>query len=183
MFSVYNILFSLLCQTMPRRSSRRNRPPRFDAQAMSLGDLQALPKKSLVLLASTWNLVTTGTKAQIAQRVFENGLQHANPQDHPRSELHVNVNNSPSNSSTLSPVENINQPLSSGQLNQLRQLITEAINSDNRGPALGNPNVVGPLLSPVTTQAEHQHLTPATSRETNQDGSSPSVALGTRPCQ
>ena len=73
---------------------------------MSLADLQALPKKSLVLLASARNFVTTGTKAQIAQRVFENGFQRANPHDRPRSELHVDVNNGPSNSSTLSRADN-----------------------------------------------------------------------------
>ena len=39
---------------------------------MSFQDLQALPKKSLLLLALTRNLVTTDSKAQLAQRIFEN---------------------------------------------------------------------------------------------------------------
>ena len=82
---VFSVLYSVIRWTMPRRSHRRNRPASFDAQAMSLADLQALPKKSLVLLASARNFATIGTKAQIAQRVFENGLQRANPQDRPRS--------------------------------------------------------------------------------------------------
>lgn len=56
---------------MRRHSNRRNRPKSFDPKDMSFQDLQALPKKSLLLLASARNLVTTGSKAQLAQRIFE----------------------------------------------------------------------------------------------------------------
>jgi len=53
-------------------SNHRNHPKGFDPKAMSFQDLQALPKKSLLLLALTRNLVTTDSKAQLAQRIFEN---------------------------------------------------------------------------------------------------------------
>ena len=56
---------------MPRLANCRNRPVSLDPKSMSIADLQALPKKSLILLASARNLVTTGTKPLLAQRVFE----------------------------------------------------------------------------------------------------------------
>ena len=41
-------------------------------------ELNALPRNSLILLASAQNLVTTGTRARLAQRVYEHKHQHNN---------------------------------------------------------------------------------------------------------
>ena len=61
----------LVISIMRRHSNRCNRPKSFDPKAMSFQDLQALPKKSLLLLALAGYLVTTGTKAQLAQWIFK----------------------------------------------------------------------------------------------------------------
>ena len=51
---------------MPRRSNRRNGPARPNPEVMSVAELQALPRNSLILMASARSLVTTGTKNLLA---------------------------------------------------------------------------------------------------------------------
>ena len=41
------------------------------SHCQTLTELNALPRNSLILLASARNLVTTGTKRHLAQRVYE----------------------------------------------------------------------------------------------------------------
>ena len=61
----------LVISIMRRHSNRCNHLKSFDPKAMSFQDLQALPKKSLLLLALAGYLVTTGTKTQLAQWIFK----------------------------------------------------------------------------------------------------------------
>ena len=60
----------------PRPANRRNGAVTTDPKSLTLAQLNALPKNSLILLASARNLVTTGTRARLAQRIFEH--EHAN---------------------------------------------------------------------------------------------------------
>ena len=46
----------------PRPANRRNRAVTKDPKSLTLAQLNALPKNSLILLASARNLVTTGTR-------------------------------------------------------------------------------------------------------------------------
>ena len=62
---------------MPLRpGNRRNRAVTMDPKSLTLAQLNALPRNSLILLASARNLVTTGTRSRLAQRIFEH--EHAN---------------------------------------------------------------------------------------------------------
>ena len=65
---VLHFVFAIMS---PRPAKRRNRPVSLNLKTMSLAELNALPTNSLILLASARNLVTTGTKTRLAQRVFE----------------------------------------------------------------------------------------------------------------
>ena len=96
-------------------SNRRNRPASFNPKAMSVAELQGLPRKTLVLLASVQNLITTGSKAKIAQRVFV--YEHGNSC---RSAAIAATTNANDSSTAPSIEEPIDQPFSSGQLTQLR---------------------------------------------------------------
>ena len=129
---------------MPRRSNRRNGPARPNPEVMSVAELQALPRNSLILMASARNLVTTGTKNLLAQRVFEhehnkNNGAHANTQT---------LNNPP----TVPQREQ--QPdshFSAAQLSQLRDLVNEAVSSQRSGSLqLANSSVEVPPLSPAS---------------------------------
>ena len=58
--------------TMPPCSSKRcNRLVSLDPKSLTLAELKAPPRNSLILLASAQKLVTTGTKMGLAQRVYE----------------------------------------------------------------------------------------------------------------
>ena len=129
---------------MPRRSNRRNGPARPNPEVMSVAELQALPRNSLILMASARNLVTTGTKNLLAQRVFEhehnkNNGAHANTRT---------LNNPP----TVPQREQ--QPdthFSAAQLSQLRDLVNEAVSSQRSGSLqLANSSVEVPPLSPAS---------------------------------
>ena len=131
---------------MPRRSNRRNVPDDPNPEQMSVAELQALPRKSLVLMASERSLVTTGTKNLLAQRVFEHE--------------HKNINNVPANNhaNTAPPVPQRDPPppaslFSTAQLGQLRDLVNEAISSRRTSdPPLANPRLEVPPLSPASGQ-------------------------------
>lgn len=131
---------------MRRHSNRRNRPKSFDPKDMSFQDLQALPKKSLLLLASARNLVTTGSKAQLAQRIFEH--DHHNLPRHPAAT--TDQANIPLQSQNVIDVPNTDQTFTSGQLDQLRVLIAEAVGTESRRPA---GEITTNLLSPVSASS------------------------------
>lgn len=152
---------------------------------MSLPELQALPKKSLLLLASARNLKTTGNKAQLAQRVFEH--DHGNPPRRPAT--NTEPANAPTQATNIIDEANIKQPFSNGQLDQLRLLIAEAVGDEYPRPTGGNTT---PFLSPVTSHADHPQDRPGTTSGTHfgnlvgnqQDGFRLSTeSLGTRPPQ
>ena len=133
---------------MRPHSNHRNRPKSFDPKDMSFQDLQALPKKSLLLLVSARNLVTTGNKAQLAQRIFEH--------DNNNLPLHPAATTDQANipqlqSQNVVDVPNTDQTFTSGQLDQFRVLIAEAVGTESRRPA-GEINTA--LLSPVSTSSQ-----------------------------
>ena len=64
--------------TMPRAArTRRHVSNTVNPASMKLGQLLALPPQSLVLLASARHLVTTGSKARLAERIH--ACEHAIP--------------------------------------------------------------------------------------------------------
>lgn len=157
---------------MRRHSNRRNRPKSFDPKDMSFQDLQALPKKSLLLLASARNLVTTGSKAQLAQRIFEH--DHHNLPRHPAAT--TDQANIPLQSQNVIDVPNTDQTFTSGQLDQLRVLIAEAVGTESRRPA---GEITTNLLSPVSASS-----LPRAHDGLQQNGVLPSSnPLGTRPLE
>jgi len=129
---------------MPRSSNRRNRSADLDPKDMSLAQLQALPRQSLIPLAAARNLVTTGTTTRIAHRIFahEHHEVHAvrNPAPRPSSPQ-VDGENPRSSSSLAIPapltvqqpslpsISSSNSSFSSAQLNQLWDMIAEAVGS------------------------------------------------------
>ena len=69
----------------PRPLNFWNCPTSLDPTNLLLIELQALPRSSLILLALACNLVTTGTRTVLAERIFErdwvnkHGTQHVDP--------------------------------------------------------------------------------------------------------
>ena len=130
---------------MPLRSNRRNGPARPNPEVMSVAELQALPRNSLILMASARNLVTTGTKNLLAQLALEhehnkNNGAHANTRA---------LNNPPM------VLQRGQQPLdtqfSAAQLSQLRDRVNEAVSSQCSGSLqLANSSVEVPPFSPAS---------------------------------
>ena len=158
---------------MRRHSNRRNRPKSFDPKDMSFQDLQALPKKSLLLLASARNLVTTGSKAQLAQRILEHDNNNL---PRPPAATTDQANIPQLQSQNVIEVPNTDQTFTSGQLDQLRVLIAEAVGTESRRPA-GEINTA--LLSPVSASSQ-----PRAHDSFQQNGVLPSSnSLGPRPLE
>ena len=128
---------------MRRVWNRRNRPASFNQKAMSVAELQRLPKNTLVLLGSARNLITTGSKAQIDQSVFE--LERGES----RRSATIAVSPNADGIVTVASIEQtIDQPFSRGQLTKLRRLIAEVVGSEQRAPVLATPDPTVPLLFP-----------------------------------
>ena len=158
----------------PRPGNRRNRAVTMDPKSLTLAQLNALPRNSLILLASARNLVTTGTRSRLAQPIFKH--EHANnhtPQaiaPHlPASSENPGVSEGlecPSRStSRQQPSSTSGSPFSPDQLSQFRKLIAETVGSQRSGPGEA-PGLLAdmPLLSPAsplniaTTTATEQNL-------------------------
>ena len=140
------VRFLVICiclLTMRRVWNRRNRPASFNPKAMSVAELQGLPKNTLVLLVSARKFITTGSKAQLAQRAFE--LEHGESR---RSATIAVSPNADSIVTVASIKQTINQPFSRGQLTQLRPQISKVVGSEQRAPVLASPNPTVPLLFP-----------------------------------
>ena len=145
---------------MPRPSSRRNRSVTLDPKSLTLAQLNALPRNSLILMASARNLVTTGTKARLAQRIFDhkhtqaNNLANDPARPAPRL-TNVNPETSADAERPSRPTSrqqpSSGSPFSRDQLSQLRELIAEVVGPQCSGSreAPGLPPDV-PLLSPVS---------------------------------
>ena len=141
----------------PRPSKRRNRPVSLDPKSLTLAELDALPRNSLILLASARNLVTTGTKSRLAQRVYEheraNGYQTQATGPRRPAPTMSNVNPEVSTDADRPLSSPGLQQLSSGsqflhdQLSQLREIIAEVIGPQrtDSDQALGLPTDVPPL--------------------------------------
>ena len=162
---------------------------------MEFGQLSALPRQSLVLLASARHLVTTGSKARLAERIH--AFEHAIPPPAGSTDavgtnnvtpppLTVTVNEDPSTANAFSEV----------QITQLRSLISAAVHSERVGSQHHPVPVQGSLLSPVTPQLQSPSRTIQTglqntqinptpnnnySAGAEQHGVGPSLTLGPNP--
>ena len=131
---------------MPRVTRNRRRVPNtVNPESMELGQLLALPRQSLVLLASARHLVTTGSKAQLAERIH--GFEHATPPPaapipapNNATRLTVNVNETTGPATAFSEM----------QISQLRSLISAAVHNERVGSQQAPVLVGRPLLSPAT---------------------------------
>ena len=141
----------------PRPSNRRNCSVSLDPKSLTLAELNALPRNSLVLLVLARNLVTTGTKTGLAQRVYEH--EHANrhqtlvtgPRRPTPSSSNVNPE-VPTDTDRPLPSPELQQlpsgsQFSNDQLSQLREIIAEVIGPQQTDfvQALGLPTNVPPL--------------------------------------
>ena len=132
-YKFYQVYFALVLYLvfaiMPSRpAKRRNRPVSLNPKTMSLAELNALPRNSLILLASARNLVTTGTKTRLAQQVFE----HEQAGTHaPQREAATAVNENPLDFGRSQPPDRQQMPsvstFSPDQLLQLREIIAEVV--------------------------------------------------------
>ena len=79
------VLYFVFAIMPPRPAKHRNCPASLNPKTMSLAELNALSRNSLILLALARNLVTTGMKSRLAQRVFEHEQagMHAPPREAP----------------------------------------------------------------------------------------------------
>ena len=120
---------------------------------MEIGQLLALPRQSLVLLASARNLVTTGSKARLAERIhaFEHAtppvavpLDLAGPSNATPAPLSVNVDQTPVPATAFTET----------QITQLRSLISAAVLNERVGLQQPPSVAVGSLLSPATPQPQ-----------------------------
>ena len=144
----------------PRPANRRNRVVTMDPKSLTLAQLNALPRNSLILLALARNLVTTGTRSRLAQRIFE--YEHAN--NHAPQAIAPHLPASTENPGVSEDLERpsrsngCQQPSSTpgsqfslDQLSQLRELIAETVGSQRSGPGEA-PGLLAdvPLLSPAS---------------------------------
>ena len=145
----------------PRPSNRRNRSVSLDPKALTLAELNALPRNSLILLALARNLVTTGTKTRLAQRIYEhekanNHTAQADDSVLPtppalNDNLEVDADAERPSRSRFRQQQASGSLFSRDQLSQLRGLIAEAVGPQLSGfnQADGLPADV-PLLSPAS---------------------------------
>jgi len=109
-------------------SNHWNHPTSLDSTNLLLFEFQALPMNPLILLASAQNLVTTGTRTLLAERIFEHEQANEHGPDH--IDLHAPAPPMPPANSTVS--QDVQRPSSGtnfslSQLDQLRELIAEAV--------------------------------------------------------
>ena len=156
LFSVVGLLFysRFSDSTMPRAVRIRRRVSNtVNPASIELGQLLALPRQSLVLLASARHLVTTGSKARLAERIH--AFEHAIPPPAGSTNavgtnnitpppLPVTVNEDPLTANAFSEV----------QITQLRSLISAAVHSERVGSQHHPVPVEGSLLPPVTPQLQ-----------------------------
>ena len=144
------VLYFVFAIMPPRPAKRRNRPVSLNLETMSLAELNALPRNSLILLASARNLVTTCMKTRLAQRVFE----HEQAGRHvPQREAPTALNENPLDVGRPQPPDRQPMPsvstFSPDQLLQLREIIAEVVTPQRSVPVPGLPQEI-PLLSPAS---------------------------------
>ena len=133
---------------------------------MEFGQLSALPRQSLVLLATARHLVTTGSKVRLAERIH--AFEHAIPPPAGSTDtvgtnvtpppLTVTVNEDPSAANAFSEV----------QITQLQSLISAAVHSERVGSQHYAVLVQGSLLVPVTPQLQSPSRTIQTGLQNTQ---------------
>ena len=143
------VLYFVFAIMPPRPVKRRNRPVSLNPKTMSLAELNALPRNSLILLASARNLVTTGTKTRLAQRVFE----HEQAGTHaPQREAPTALSENPLDVGRPQPPDCQPMPSAStfspDQLLQLCDIIAEVVAPQRSNQVAGSPQDI-PLLSPA----------------------------------
>ena len=136
---------------MPRPARNRRPTKAVNPASMELGQLLALPRQTLVLLASARHLVTTGSKARLAERIH--AFEHAIPPP-PGPVADVGAN---SPTPTLLSVNVDQQPtpptaFSEVQTTQLRSLISAVVHSERVGTPQLPVQVESSALSPATPQ-------------------------------
>ena len=140
---------------MPRatRNRRHASNATVNPASLELGQLLALPRQNLVLLASARHLVTTGSKARLAERIH--AFEHATPPPAGSTAadgsnnvalppLTVNVNENPTPATAFSEV----------QITQLRSLISAVVHSERVGSQQPPVPPARSLLSPATPQLQ-----------------------------
>ena len=152
----------------PHPSKRRNRPVSLDPKSLTLAELNALPRNSLILLASARNLVTTGTKTRLAQCVYEHERVNSNQTQvtGPRHPAPPTSNATPEVFTDADPPlrspdlqqgqqPSSGSPFSHDQLSKLREIIAEVIGPQwkDYDQAPGLPTDVLPLPPPAALTA------------------------------
>ena len=156
LFTVVGLLFIRVSSdsTVPRAVRNRCRVSNtVNPASMELGQLLALPRQSLVLLASARHLVTTGSKARLAERIH--AFEHAIPPPAGSTDA-VGTNNitPPPLPVTVNEDSLTANAFSEVQITQLRSLISAAVHSERVGSQHHPVPVEGSLLSPVTPQLQ-----------------------------
>ncbi|KAL9956100.1 hypothetical protein ACROYT_G037527 [Oculina patagonica] len=140
---------------MPRatRNRRRASNPAVNPASMELDQLLALPHQSLVLLASARHLVTTGSKARLAERIH--AFEHANPPPAGPNDA-VGPNNVPPPALMVNVGANpaLATAFSDEQITQLRSLISAAVRSERVGSQQPPSPAASSLLSPASPQRQ-----------------------------
>ena len=118
----------------PRAARNRRRAPKeIEPAFMDVGQLLALPRQTLVLLASAHNLVATGTKALLAERIYK--FEHR-PNPAPVGSTNAAGANTSAPQPLLVTVDNNPTPMnafSDTQMAQLQSLISAAVQSGHVG--------------------------------------------------
>ena len=134
----------------PRPANRRNRAVTMDPKSLTLAQLNALPRNSLILL----------TRSRLVQRIFEH--EHANNPVSQAIAPHlpsstensgVSVDPEPPSRSTgrQQPSPTPGSQFSPDQLSQLRELTAETVGSQRSDPAEAFGLLADvPLLSPAS---------------------------------
>ncbi|KAL9976710.1 hypothetical protein ACROYT_G014037 [Oculina patagonica] len=135
------------------RNRRRASNPAVNPASLELGQLLALAHQSLVLLASARPLVTTDSKAQLAERIH--AFEHANPPPAGPKDAFGSINVSPQSLMVnVGANPSLAAALSDEQITQLRSLISTAIRSERVGSQQPPFPDASSLLSPASPQQQ-----------------------------
>ena len=148
----------------------------MDPKSLTLAQLNALPRNSLILLASVRNLATTGTRSRLAQPIFEH--EHAN--NHAPQAIAPHL---PASSQNPGVSEDLERPscstgrqqpsstpssqFSPDQLSQHRELIAETVGFQRSGPGEA-PGLLADM--PLLSLASPLNIAATTAMEQNLSG-------------
>ena len=141
-------VFCIFSVAMRGSSNRRNRSASFVPNVTSVSEFRALPKQSLILMASARNLVTTGTKGQVSQRIFEHVHERGNPRRSITSATPVSIEENTAQFPLLARTPT--QFLRSSKQSNSHFRVGSSINYANSLPRLLVLNIVAPSLAILT---------------------------------